>query len=81
MTPVTLTENIANGTLFKELAMAAKTPHWIDFDSSPFLAATTMDQASQDLMDLIVKTAGGQLTCNEKNDEREIAIWKNGVTL
>jgi altronate hydrolase len=32
-------------------------------------------------MDLILKTASGQPACNEKNDEREIAIWKNGVTL
>ena len=64
-----------------QTALAARKPHWIDFDSGTLLAGMAMDQASDDLMDLIVKTAGGALTCNEKNDEREIAIWKNGVTL
>ncbi len=29
-------------------------------------------------MDLIIKTAWGHQACNEKNDEREIAIWKMG---
>jgi hypothetical protein len=33
------------------------------------------------LLDLIVATASGQPTCAERNDERELAIWKTGVTL
>ncbi len=61
--------------------LAAKKPHWIDFDAGRVLSGKTMNDAADDLMDLILKTASGQLTCNEKNDEREIAIWKNGVTL
>lgn len=62
-------------------ALAEKKPHWIDFDAGQLLSGRTMTDIAQDLMDLILKTASGQLTCNEKNDEREIAIWKNGVTL
>jgi altronate hydrolase len=32
-------------------------------------------------MELIVDTASGKPARNELNDEREIAIWKTGVTL
>ena len=62
-------------------ALAEKKPHWIDFDAGQALNGQTLDHCADDLMDLILKTASGQPSCNEKNDEREIAIWKNGVTL
>jgi altronate hydrolase len=62
-------------------ALAEKKPHWIDFDGGRVLEGETLDHCADALMDLILKTASGQLSCNEKNDEREIAIWKNGVTL
>jgi altronate hydrolase len=61
-------------------ALAAKKPHWIDFDAGQVLH-DGLDAATDALMDLILKTASGQNTCNERNGEREIAIWKNGVTL
>ncbi len=62
-------------------ALAAKKPHWIDFDAGAILTGVSPEKTADDLMDLIIKTASGQPACNEKNDEREIAIWKNGVTL
>ncbi|GGZ22243.1 UxaA family hydrolase [Asticcacaulis endophyticus] len=62
-------------------ALANKKPHWIDFNAGQALEGKTLDQTADDLMDLILKTASGQPSCNEKNEEREIAIWKNGVTL
>ena len=62
-------------------ALAEKKPHWIDFDAGRALSGETLDHCADALMDLILKTASGQPACNEKNDEREIAIWKNGVTL
>jgi altronate hydrolase len=62
-------------------ALAAKKPHWIDFDAGAILTGVSPEKIADDLMDLIIKTASGQPACNEKNDEREIAIWKNGVTL
>jgi altronate hydrolase len=34
-----------------------------------------------ELLDLIVATASGRPARNELNEEREIAIWKDGVTL
>ncbi|ESQ85884.1 altronate hydrolase [Asticcacaulis sp. AC466] len=62
-------------------ALAEKKPHWIDFNAGQVLEGLTIGQTADKLMDLILKTASGQPACNEKNDEREIAIWKNGVTL
>lgn len=67
-------------------ALAEKKPHWIDFDAGQVLGGqasegNSLDHCADALMDLVLKTASGQPSCNEKNDEREIAIWKNGVTL
>lgn len=62
-------------------ALAARKPGWIDFDAGVVLAGQTMDAAADSLMDLVVATASGQPTKAELNGEREIAIWKQGVTL
>jgi altronate hydrolase len=62
-------------------ALAAKKPHWIDFNAGQVVEGRSLDDTADDLMKLILATASGQPTCNEKNEEREIAIWKNGVTL
>jgi altronate hydrolase len=63
--------------------IAAKKPHWIDFNAGALLDGTkTMAQLEDDLFALILATASGkQLANNEKNGYREIAIWKEGVTL
>ena len=62
-------------------ALAARKPGWIDFDAGVVLSGQTMDAAADSLMDLVVATASGQQTKAELNGEREIAIWKTGVTL
>jgi altronate hydrolase len=62
-------------------ALAQKKPRWIDFDAGRVLDGTSMDDAALELMELIIATASGKLARNELNDEREIAIWKTGVTL
>ena len=62
-------------------ALARKKPRWIDFDAGQVLEGTSMDDAARKLMQLIIDTASGKLARNELNDEREIAIWKTGVTL
>jgi altronate hydrolase len=62
-------------------ALAQKKPRWIDFDAGQVLDGTSMDDAADKLMQLIIETASGKLARNELNDEREIAIWKTGVTL
>jgi altronate hydrolase len=63
--------------------IAAKKPHWIDFDAGSLLdGSKTMAQLEDDLFALVLAVASGEtLANNEKNEYREIAIWKDGVTL
>ncbi|PLR47803.1 altronate hydrolase [Chimaeribacter arupi] len=61
--------------------LAAKKPHWIDFDAGQLIHGKPMDQLLAEFVDLIVAIADGKLTCNERNDFRELAIFKSGVTL
>ena len=43
---------------------------------------STLDQLEEGLFGLILEVASGRtLASNEKNGYREIAIWKEGVTL
>lgn len=62
-------------------ALATRKPGWIDFDAGVVLAGQSMDEAADALMDLVIETASGKATKAELNGEREIAIWKQGVTL
>jgi hypothetical protein len=60
--------------------LAQRKPGWIDFD-----AGQVLDQgfasAETALLDCIAAIASGRETAAERNGEREIAIWKRGVTL
>jgi len=60
--------------------LAARKPGWIDFDAGQVLAES-MDDAAGSLLGAIVGIASGTPTAAERNGEREIAIWKRGVTL
>ena len=62
-------------------ALAERKPGWIDFDAGPLLAGETMAAMTDRLMARIVRVASGEAVCAEINGEREIAIWKRGVTL
>lgn len=62
-------------------ALAQAKPRWIDFDAGTLLAGAGMDELAQSLLELVIATASGKLTCAERNGEREVAIWKTGVTL
>jgi altronate hydrolase len=63
--------------------IAAKKPHWIDFNAGAVLDGTaTLDQAADELFALVLEVASGRrLAKNEEQGYREIAIWKEGVTL
>jgi altronate hydrolase len=61
--------------------LARRKPAWIDFDASVVLGAGGIDAAAVRLRDLVCATASGQPARNEINGEREMAIWKSGVTL
>lgn len=53
--------------------LAKQKTHWIDFDAQLY--------NEDELFDLIVETANGKQSKNELNSYREIAIFKDGVTL
>ncbi|WP_093087724.1 UxaA family hydrolase [Sphingobium sp. AP50] len=60
--------------------LAQRKPGWIDFDAGIVLDEG-MDAATDALMARICAVASGQPARNEINGERDIAIWKRGVTL
>jgi altronate hydrolase len=62
-------------------ALSRKKPHWIDFDAGAIVNGVGMEQAADDLFELVIATASGKPARNELNGEREIGIWKGGVTL
>jgi altronate hydrolase len=63
--------------------IARKKPHWIDFDAGRLLGGHgTLDALADELLALVLDVASGRrLANNEKHGYREIAIWKEGVTL
>jgi len=62
-------------------ALAQNKPHWIDFDAGRVLAGEDSEAITDEFLQLIIDTASGKPAKNELNEEREIAIWKDGVTL
>ena len=58
--------------------MAARKRNWIDFDASPVLDGVDLDG---ELFEYVISVAEGAETRNESNGYREIAIFKNGITL
>ena len=61
--------------------LAAKKPHWIDFDAGRLIHGMPMEQLLAQFVDEIVAIANGKAAKNELNDFRELAIFKSGVTL
>ena len=61
--------------------LAAKKPHWIDFDAGQLIHGVEMPALLAQFVDTIVEIANGRQTRNEVNDFRELAIFKSGVTL
>jgi len=59
----------------------ANKPHWIDYNAGVLVEETTMEDCLADFIDYIIEVASGRWVNNEKNNFREIAIFKNGVTL
>jgi len=61
--------------------LAAKKKHWIDFDAGQLIHGKMMPELLNEFVDVIADIASGKKTCNERNDFRELAIFKSGVTL
>lgn len=61
-------------------ALAERKAGWIDFDAECVLEGG-FDKAEAALIETVVAVASGASTAAERNGEREIALWKRGVTL
>jgi altronate hydrolase len=74
------------GTFVPTMKVSTNTPlydsktHWIDFNAGTILERAQDDVLSE-FIDYIIRVASGEQLNNEKNDFREIAIFKSGVTL
>lgn len=62
-------------------ALYEKKANWIDFNAGELLEHFDFGRLSLDLWDLVLRTANGEKVKNEENNYREIAIFKDGVTL
>jgi altronate hydrolase len=60
--------------------LATRKPGWIDFDAGAVLE-DGFPVTEEALLAHILQVASGAETAAERNGEREIAIWKRGVTL
>lgn len=63
-----------NNTIFERKG------HWMDFNAGSLLERS-MDDVLQEFITKLIAVASGEQTRNEENDVREVAIFKNGVTL
>lgn len=74
------------GSYVPTLKVSTNTPlferkqHWMDFDAGELLTQS-MAEVLPLFIDKIIRVASGEETKNEANDVRELAIFKNGVTL
>ena len=62
-------------------ALAQRKPQWIDFNAGTLVQGDSWDDAAEALLDRVMATASGLATCSENLGYRELAIWKDGVTL
>ena len=63
-------------------ALYNKKRSWIDFDAGVLVSnGFDMKTTSESFFDYIISVASGEKTATEKQDIRDIAIFKDGVTL
>ncbi|MEA5017337.1 MAG: altronate dehydratase family protein [Erysipelotrichaceae bacterium] len=62
-------------------ALAHKKANWIDFNAGVIANGHSLDETSNDLMDLVLKVASGELVKAEVSGYHDMAIFKQGVTL
>lgn len=61
--------------------LAQRKPNWIDFSAGQLIEGRTMAELLPEFIDKVLNVANGEQALNEHNGYREIAIFKNGVTL
>ncbi len=62
-------------------ALAERKPGWIDYDAGQLLCGKDAGECEKELEEIILAVACGAQTKSELNGCREIAIFKDGVTL
>lgn len=63
-------------------ALAAKKPHWIDFNAGRLVEdGTSAEAVADEFFRLVMDTASGKPAKNEEHGFEEIALFKDGVTL
>lgn len=63
--------------------LATRKPQWIDFDAGRLISeGISAEELADQLTQLVLDVASGRKqTRNEQHGYREIAIWKDGVTV
>ena len=62
--------------------LASKKSNWIDFDAGRLLAdGMNMDILSEEFFDFVIDVANGKRVKSEEDGYRDLAIFKQGVTL
>lgn len=61
--------------------LAETKPGWIDFNAGVIVDGQQAARTDDEFIDFVLGVASGELTCNEKSEYSEIAIFKSGVTL
>ncbi len=67
--------------IFTNSRLVEKKSNWIDFNAGILLDSDEPDRVTDELMNKIVATANGGKLRHEAAGAKEIAIFKNGVTL
>ena len=68
--------------VFTNSRLSKQKPGWMDFNTGVVADGTrTLDEAADDLYQLVLACASGQETSAERRGCHEISIWKDGVTL
>ena len=62
-------------------ALFEKKGNWIDFNAGTVAEGEALDAAGERLLDYVLRVASGEKTKAEKHGAKEIAIFKDGVTL
>lgn len=61
--------------------LSVKKKNWIDFNAGTLLDGESFEDATDRLLNYILKVANGEKTLNEQNGIEEIAVFKDGITL